>query len=316
MVASILMPAIATTSLCKTFRAPLGRAYEAVADLDLVVPEGTIFGLLGPNGAGKTTTILMLLGILHPTRGRYSLFGQPMGTVRVRGRVGYLPEKFQLPGFLRAHEFLRYQGRLFGLGGQELDRRIADLLGRVGLADRANSTIQGFSKGMQQRLGLAQALLNDPDLVILDEPTSALDPVGRMDVRGIIEDLKARGKTVLLNSHILSDVERVCDGVAILRKGRLEKQGSIASLASADLELQIRVGGWTDELAARIGALGRNFQVNLAGDVAEATLDIAGEQAVADVAHAVHEAGGRLYALTPSRESLEDVFVRVMKDDR
>lgn len=308
------MTAIATSSLGKTFRRPFGRPYEAVADLDLDVAEGTIFGLLGPNGAGKTTTILMLLGILCPTGGRYSLFGQPMGSVAVRGRIGYLPEKFQLPGFLRADEFLRFQGRLQGLGSRALDARIADLLERVGLADKAASPIRAFSKGMQQRLGLAQALLNDPDLVILDEPTSALDPVGRLDVRVIIEELKARGKTVLLNSHILSDVERVCDSVAILRKGKLEKQGSIASLASADLALHLRVGGWSERLAAKVAALGRNITVQIEGELADVRLDIPGDQAVPQVAEAVLAEGGRLHALTPSRESLEDLFVRVMKE--
>lgn len=309
-------PAISTTALCKTFRTPFGRPQVAVNNLNLEVEQGTIFGLLGPNGAGKTTTIMMLLGILRPTDGQYSLMGTKMGEIKVRGRVGYLPEKFQLPGFLKADEFLRFQGRLNGLGSQVLEKRIPDLLQQVGLGDRAGSPIQAFSKGMQQRLGLAQALLNDPDLIILDEPTSALDPVGRMDVRAIIEDLKARGKTVLLNSHILSDVERVCDGVAILRKGRLEKQGAIAALASGDVQLHIRVAGWSDGMAVKLAAHGNNLCVVTPGDVAEVTLDISNEEAVPLVAEAIQSEGGRLYALTPSRESLEDLFVRVVKEDR
>jgi ABC-2 type transport system ATP-binding protein len=310
------MSAIATTGLCKTYRTLTGRKHEAVAGLDLSVAEGTIFGLLGPNGAGKTTTIMMLLGILHPTAGTFSLFGQPMRSVGVRSRVGYLPEKFQLPGFLKAREFLRYQSRLHGLRGAVAETRITDLLAKVGLADRADSPIAAYSKGMQQRLGLAQALLNDPDLIILDEPTSALDPVGRMDVRAVIEDLKSRGKTVLLNSHILSDVERVCDSVAILRKGRLERQGTISALASSDLELQVRVSGFSDGLGAQVAALGRNFQLHRDGEITEMTLLIPGEVVVPQVADAVAAAGARLYALTPSRESLEDLFVRVMKEDK
>ncbi|MBM3267993.1 MAG: ABC transporter ATP-binding protein [Candidatus Sericytochromatia bacterium] len=310
------MPAAITTeSLGKTFRTPFGRTQQAVSALDLDVPEGTIFGLLGPNGAGKTTTILMLLGILHPSGGRYSLFGHPMGAVAARARVGYLPEKFQLPGFLAAKEFLRFQGRLHGLGGKLLEQRCDELLGRVGLADQAGSPISAFSKGMQQRLGLAQALLNDPDLVILDEPTSALDPVGRMDVRALIEDLKRRGKSVLLNSHILSDVERVCDRVAILRKGRLEKQGPIAALAEGGVALHMRVGNWTAELAARLGALGRDLEVTVAAGIAEGQLAIGSEDRVPVIADAIQEAGGRIFALTPGRESLEDVFVRVMREE-
>jgi ABC-2 type transport system ATP-binding protein len=168
---------------------------------------------------------------------------------------------------------------------------------------------------MQQRLALAQALLNDPDLVILDEPTSALDPVGRMDVRAIIEEQKARGKTVLLNSHILSDVERVCDGVAILRKGRLERQGPIAALSDGGITLELRVGEWSQALADGVGTLGRNLRVTVAGGVADGKLDIASESDVPKVADVISAHGGRLYALTPGRESLEEVFLRVMKED-
>lgn len=308
--------AITTSSLSKTYRPLLGRGTPSVSELDLEVPQGTVFGLLGPNGAGKTTTILMLLGIVRPSHGTFSLFGEPMRSVKVRKRVGYLPEKFQLPGFLKAQEFLRFHGRLCGLGGSPLERRIELLLRQVGLGDRGQTSISAFSKGMQQRLAMAQALIHDPDLVVLDEPTSALDPVGRMEVRDLIEQLKGRGKTILLNSHILSDVERVCDQVAILRRGRLERQGPIGALTDPRIQVRLRVAGYNPDLGRALGSLGRDLQVATPGEIAEITLDVPDEALLPGLAEAVHAAGGRLYALIPARESLEDLFMRIMKEQR
>lgn len=306
--------AIATTGLSKTYGRYFGPAHPAVSDLNLSVPEGTVFGLLGPNGAGKTTIIMMLLGIIRPTAGNFSLFGRPMSDVAVRKRVGYVPEKFQLPGLLKAAEFLRFHGRMHGLGGASLEQRIEALLGEVGLADRGKTPISDLSKGMQQRLALAQCLLNDPDLVILDEPTSALDPMGRMEVRTIVEGLRARGKTVLLNSHILSDVEQVCDGVAILQKGKLERQGPMKVLTSQAITLRLRVGGLTPALQDQLGTLGEAFRIVAPGDVTEMELILPSEERVPEIAELVQARGGRLYALSPRQESLESLFLRVVKE--
>ncbi|HEY9856804.1 MAG TPA: ABC transporter ATP-binding protein [Stenomitos sp.] len=308
-------PVIATHGLGKTYHRLWQGTTVAVQDLTLTVPEGSTFGLLGPNGAGKTTTILMLLGAIRPSSGQFSLMGQGMRDTAVRRRIGYVPERFQLPGYLRAREFLGYQGELYGLGGEALRRRIDEMLKLVGLFERAESPIATFSKGMQQRLALAQALLNDPDLLILDEPTSALDPIGRRDVRVIVEGLRDRGKTVLLNSHILSDIERVCDRVAIMRKGRLERQGSIASLLEGGISLQVRVGGLTPALTEALGHLGTGLRITQQDDIAELALDVSDEARIPLVAEAVSTAGARLYGLIPTRESLEDLFVRVVEED-
>jgi len=308
-------PVIATHGLGKTYRRLWQGTTVAVQDLTLTVPEGSTFGLLGPNGAGKTTTILMLLGAIRPSSGQFSLLGRPMKDTAVRRRIGYVPERFQLPGYLRAREFLGYQGELFGLGGDALRRRIDEMLKLVGLFERAESPIATFSKGMQQRLALAQALLNDPDLLILDEPTSALDPIGRRDVRVIVEGLRDRGKTVLLNSHILSDIERVCDRIAIMRKGRLERQGSIASLLEGGISLQVRVGGLTPALTEALEHIGSGLRVTSQGDIAELALDVSDEARIPLVAQAVSTTGARLYGLIPTRESLEDLFVRVVEED-
>ncbi|HEY9898687.1 MAG TPA: ABC transporter ATP-binding protein [Pantanalinema sp.] len=287
-----------------------------MSDLNLTVPEGTVFGLLGPNGAGKTTTIMMLLGIIRPTAGNFSLFGRPMSDVAVRKRVGYVPEKFQLPGLLKAAEFLRFHGRMHGLGGASLEHRIVALLNEVGLGDRASSPISSLSKGMQQRLALAQALLNDPDLIILDEPTSALDPMGRMEVRTIVEGLRARGKTVLLNSHILADVEQVCDSVAILQKGKLERQGPMKVLTSQAITLHLKVGGLTAGLQDQLSKLGENFRIVSTGEVTEMELMLPSEELVPHIAEIVQAQGGRIYALSPRQESLESLFIRVVKEGR
>lgn len=309
------IPVIATHSLKKTYRRLWKGETDAVRDLTLTVPEGSTFGLLGPNGAGKTTTILMLLGAIRPSGGTFSLMGAAMRDTSVRRRIGYVPERFQLPAYLRAREFLGYQGRLYGMSGDRLVRRIDETLRLVGLHERADSAVGTFSKGMQQRLALAQALLNDPDLLILDEPTSALDPIGRRDVRMIVEGLKERGKTVLLNSHILSDIERVCDRVAIMRKGRLERQGSIASLLEGAISLHMRIGGLSPELSASLARMGSDLHVVSQGDITELTLAVPSEDRIPPVAEAVTSANARLYALTPTRESLEDLFVRVVEED-
>ena len=307
-------PAIACEGLTKRYRKGF-RGFTAVAELGLEVPRGVTFGLLGPNGAGKTTTIGMVLGLVRPTAGRSQVLGGQIADPAVRRRIGFVPEKFQLPPFLTAAEFLDLQGRLLGLSGPGLARKAAAELARVGLAERRKDRVGAFSKGMQQRLVLAQALLGDPELLVLDEPTSALDPVGRREVRDIVREAHARGATVLLNSHLLSEVEAVADSVAILRGGRLVWQGPIATLAGPGLRIEARVGRWSAGLAAAVSPLVDHLDVGAVPDVDGAhpvSFRVGEARLVPGVAAAIIEAGGALFSLTPQGESLEDAFLRLV----
>ncbi len=307
-------PAIACEGLTKRFRKGF-RTFTAVADLGLEVPRGVTFGLLGPNGAGKTTSIGMVLGLIRPSAGRSTVLGGAIADPAIRRRIGFVPEKFQLPPFLTAEEFLRLHGQLLGLSGADLAGRVATRLERVGLDARRGDRVSGFSKGMQQRLVLAQALLGDPELLVLDEPTSALDPVGRREVRDIVREARARGATVLLNSHLLAEVEAVADSVAILRDGRLVWQGAIASLAGPALRVEARVGGWSAALAAAVSPLVDNLDVGAVPDAHGAypvAFVVAEPGRVPGVAAAIIDAGGALHALTPQAESLEDAFMRLV----
>jgi ABC-2 type transport system ATP-binding protein len=301
-------PVLETVQLRKVYR---GASAPAVDALDLVVRRGQVFGFLGPNGAGKTTTIGMLLGNVRPTSGTGSLLGHPIGHRETRRRVGYLPEKFQFHDFLTAAEFLDVHGQLYGMTAAERRRRIPEALEVVGLAARRNDKLRTFSKGMQQRAGLAQAILHEPEIVILDEPTSALDPLGRRAVREIIVYLKERGTTVILNSHLLSEVERTCDEVAIIRQGRVVRQGTVEEItapsSSVVLELET-VSGAVREAASRYGEIVSERETNWL------TIALPDERVVPDLVNAVVVAGGRLRAVTPVRESLEDAFVRVMEE--
>jgi len=209
------------------------RRVDALAGLTMTVQPGEVFGFLGPNGAGKTTTVKLLLGLARPSGGRGTLLGAPLGDREARRRVGYLPELFRFQPWLRAREVLVLHADLIGLPRSGRDRAFDEVLELVGLSDRANTAVGGFSKGMQQRLGLGVALLGDPALVILDEPTSALDPIGRKDVRGILGTARARGAAIFLNSHLLSEVEQVCDRVAIVDRGVVIAEGPLASVLGA-----------------------------------------------------------------------------------
>lgn len=231
---------ISAVGLTKVFRDFWRRArVRAVNDLDLAVQPGEIYGLLGPNGSGKSTTIKMILGLLYPTRGRVSIFGRAPDDVRVKNRIGYLPEESFLYRFLNARETLDYYGALFQLRRRERNRRIEELLEMVGLKSAARRPVGEYSKGMARRIGLAQALINDPDLIILDEPTSGLDPIGAKLVKDIIIRLgREHRKTILLSSHLLADVEEVCDRVTILYGGRIQVEGRIEEVLSRHDEIQ------------------------------------------------------------------------------
>ena len=302
--------AIDTSHLRKEYGGTLGRgAFTAVQDLSFSVPRGQVFGFLGPNGAGKTTTINMLLGNIKPTSGSATLLGKPLGDLDARARLGFLPEKFQFHEFLTAEEFLDLHGKLYGMGPKARQKRIPEVLEQVKLYDRRKSKLSEFSKGMQQRAGLAQAILNDPELVILDEPTSALDPLGRREVREIVAGLKERGKTVLLNSHLLGEIEMTCDQVAILKKGEVIRVGSMDALLAAPATVEMRVQNVSPALVRALEALAHSVTV----DGEEIAVGIGDEAIIPDLAAAVVGHQGRLLSLVPKRESLEDLFIRVVE---
>lgn len=234
------VPVVETVSLTKIFYDMWGRAkVRAVDDLTFQVKSGEVFGLLGPNGSGKTTTLKMLLGLLFPTRGQARVLGRSPRDVRVKARIGFLPEETYLYRFLNADETLDFYGRLFGLGGKERRRRTEALLDLVGLRQNRRRPMAEYSRGMARRLGLAQALINDPDLLILDEPTSGLDPIGTREIKDLIVELRRRGKTFILSSHLLADVEDVCDRIGILYGGRLHKMGAVRELLARGDRTQI-----------------------------------------------------------------------------
>jgi ABC-2 type transport system ATP-binding protein len=247
--------ALETADLSVEFRSRRGPV-RALDRLSLRVEPGQVFGFLGPNGSGKTTTMHVLLGFIAPTAGWASIFGSDVGRSIARRRIGYLPENPDLYPFLTGRELLRLTGALFELPRRVSARRAAELLDAVGLSDAADRRIATYSRGMMQRIGFAQALVNDPDLVILDEPTGGLDPFGRMDIRRLIEDLRRRGKTVFFSSHELSEVELVCDRVAILARGRVVAEGSAADLARPGENLErafLRIVGAANEAGATAG---------------------------------------------------------------
>jgi ABC-2 type transport system ATP-binding protein len=281
------------------------RRVRAVDDLSLSVSQGEVFGFVGPNGAGKTTTIKILMGLIFPTSGRAFVFDAPIPSQAAKRRIGYLPEHPAWYEFLTGREALRFFAKLAGVPSAEQTRRCDELLTLVGLGDAADRQLRKYSKGMQQRLGIAQALVGDPDLVVLDEPMSGLDPLGRKEMRDLILELKRRGKTVFFSTHILPDVETLCDRVGVILGGRLRDVGRIDDLLAANVRaVELTV---TAPPAAR-GALSRGKVLSADGDRITATFDdpTAADEAVA----AVVRDGGRVISLTRHRETLEDFFVR------
>jgi ABC-2 type transport system ATP-binding protein len=280
----------------------------ALEALDLRVDRGEVFGFLGPNGAGKTTAVKLLLGLTRPTRGEGTVLGRPLGDREARREVGYLPELFRYQAWLTAREVLDLHASLAGLPAAGRDAELERVIGLVGLRGRERDRTGGFSKGMQQRLGLAAALLGDPALVILDEPTSALDPVGRDDVRAIIREAQSRGSTVFLNSHLLGEVERLCDRVAIVNRGRVVAAGALADLLGA-AAVRVRVTDLPDASAilAPFGRVTADDDWLIVGPVER--------DRVPDIVAAVVAAGGRVHAVDPGRRSLEDLFLDLVRDE-
>ena len=307
---------IRTDALTKDFRAGFWRPRprRALDALDLHVERGEIFGLLGPNGAGKTTTLKLLLQLLFPTSGRAELLGRPAGDTEARNRLGYLPEHPYFYDYLTAEELLEYFGRLFGIEPAARRRRASALLDDVGIGAERKLPLRKFSKGMLQRVGLAQAMINDPELLILDEPMSGLDPIGRRDVRALIARLHGEGRTILFSSHILTDAETLCSRVAILAKGRLAASGTMRELLSENVRgWEIVVRGLPEPARASLAARGVEAGP-LPGGTWQVTLgpSTRPEPVIAELA----AAGADLVSASPKLETLEDVFVRHIGEAR
>jgi len=281
---------------------------KALTDVDLEVGRGEVVGLLGPNGAGKTTVIKMFLGLVHPDAGEARLLGSPATDPAARVRVGYLPELFRYQPWLTAAELLALHVRLSGVAVSVEEQR--DRLALVGLAERADDRLGGFSKGMQQRLGLAVALVARPELVVLDEPTSALDPLGRVDVRDIVLSLKERGVAVLLNSHLIGEVERVCDRVVILDRGRVAASGTLAELLG-QRELRLHLPGLSPAGEARLAATG---PVGQTGDWYTVSLPADDDgTAVPELVHDLVALGAKVHAVEPARITLEERLLGILR---
>ncbi|MCE5230102.1 ABC transporter ATP-binding protein [bacterium] len=287
-----------------------GRKTVALDNLNLDVNKGEIFGLLGPNGAGKTTTIKILMGIHFASSGTAKIMGKPLGDRAVKSRIGFLPENPYFYDYLKGWEFLDFYGQLYGIDKRKRRAKVEELLALVGLTHAANIPLRGYSKGMNQRIGLAQALMNDPDIVFLDEPQSGLDPLGRKEVRDLILGLRKQGKTVFFSSHILSDAEMICDRVAILFKGKLRSVGRLSELLSSSVtewEIVLRdvderfINRWRDRLERVVESEGEWWLISKSQDLTDAIIDAATRD------------GGKLSALTPRRQSLEDYFISEVK---
>jgi ABC-2 type transport system ATP-binding protein len=303
------MDAIVVEHLTKIYDAawPWQKPVTVLSDVSFSVRQGEIFGFLGPNGAGKTTTMKILLGLLQATGGRVELLGSPVSDVAVHARLGYLPEAPYFYDYLTAEEFLCFYGRLAGLSRMDAKQRVPRLLERVNLSEAKHKPLRKFSKGMLQRIGLAQSLIHDPELVIFDEPMSGLDPIGRKEVRDLILSLRDQGKTVFFSSHIVSDVEMICDRVGILANGRMMALGRIQDLVDKRVALSVEVvcdGVVGDSLPVIKRAASRILQ---RGDRCLMVLD--GQDHVENVLFALRQAGGKLVSVVPHKGSLEEVFL-------
>ncbi len=299
------MHAIEILGLEKTYMVGFWRKRpkRALLPLHLTVEEGEIFGFLGPNGAGKTTTLKMLMGLVFPTSGSARILGREWTDPAVKAQIGFLPEQPYFYDYLTAHELLNYYGQLSGVPARDRGRRIDEALQRVGLTDVKGVQLRKFSKGMLQRAGIAQAILHDPKLVFFDEPMSGLDPMGRREVRDLMEQLKHEGKTVFFSTHILSDAEALCDRVAIIHQGELKSVGAVADLTSS-VQGKIEVVWQGTQVPAAMKALGAECHVT--GDTVRVLLAENQQDAAIDALRREHI---RLIAITPVRTSLEEYFV-------
>jgi ABC-2 type transport system ATP-binding protein len=306
------MDAIRTEALTKHYRVGFWRPrpYVALDGLSLSVRQGEVFGFLGPNGAGKTTTLKLLMQLIYPTSGLAEILGRPVGDRDVRRRIGYLPENPYFYDYLTAEELLDYFASLFGYGGAARKQRVARLLDEVGIGAERRLQLRKFSKGMLQRVGIAQAILNEPDVVFFDEPMSGLDPLGRREIRDLILRLRDRGSTVFFSSHVLADAEALCSRVAVLTSGRLAAVGQLTDLVAFEVRgWELVVAGVTETTLAHARSLDPSIRTTALGDqryALELPLSLAADRVLAELT----ARGARLVSLNPLRETLEDFFLR------
>jgi ABC-2 type transport system ATP-binding protein len=285
----------------------------AVRDLTLKVGRGEAFGFLGPNGAGKSTSIKMLLGLVKPTSGQASMLGQPVGSRDVRARIGFLPEHFRFYDWLSAPELLMLHGRLCGVADADLRRRVPRLLERVGLGSQQTKPIRNYSKGMMQRAGLAQAMVNEPDILFLDEPTSGLDPAGRKLVREIVRQQRDRGATVFLNSHLLGEVEQSCDRVAFIRNGQVIGEYEMGAWQKEESSAEIDATGIRPAAVALLELMdGVRVESHIGRKL---RLRLPSENCLPEVVRLLVENGANIYSVIPQRVTLEDLFLEMMGPD-
>jgi ABC-2 type transport system ATP-binding protein len=301
-----LVPVIEVEGLRKVYR-----HIVAVDDVSFVMYHGEAFGFLGPNGAGKSTVVKILTGLVRPTQGTVRVLGNPVSHRETRKRIGYLPELPTFHRWLQAGEFLEFHGRLYGLRGPLLEKRCKEVLALVGLSGKEPQRLGTFSKGMMQRIGLAQAILNRPDLVLLDELVSGLDPVGQRDMRELLRHLKAEGMSIFLNSHQLADVEALCDRVAIINQGHILKVGAPSSLFEEPLTVEVRVDAVSPQLLHRLGLVALAVRQD-EEKPCRLLVEVQNDEAAADIAAIVYECGARLYTLAPHQRSLEQLFLRTI----
>lgn len=280
--------------------------------LSLTVPRGSIFGFLGPNGAGKSTSIKMLLGLVRPTSGEAQVLGAPAGDVATRRKIGFLPEHFQFYKWLTPAELLRLHGQLCGMTAAQLRKKIPAMLDLVGLAPHRDKRVGEFSKGMLQRIGLAQALIHDPDLIFLDEPTSGLDPMGRKLVRDIIRAQRERGATVVLNSHLLGEVEVTCDNVSFLKDGQIIATHDIRTLGAEEVRVTVHARNLSADAVAGLSAL--TTSAVLEGE--HLSITALSSDTLPGIFRYLAASGADVHSFVPEKLSLEDVFVRIMGEDR
>lgn len=296
---------IETTNLTKLYGNKVG-----CQNICLSISEGQVFGFLGPNGAGKSTLIKTLVGLIFPSSGTAKLLGKPLGDLKAKEKIGFLPENFRFQDWLTGYEILAYHSALHKLPASNKAHRINEVLSLVGLKGRENQRVHTFSHGMQQRLGLAVALLPDPDLLFLDEPTSALDPLGRKEVRDLIHSLKARGKTIFLNSHLLSEIEMICDEVAIIKKGAIIASGSVDELNSGKTEVEIKIENLNDSILLGLNAMG----LKCTRSEESLLLELVHEKQIPEAVQIIVNNGGLIYKLIPKHQSLENLFIKLISE--
>ena len=313
---SDLNTAIHVTGLTKVYRSAFSkRAVRALDDLDLTVPSGEIFGLLGPNGAGKTTLVKILLSVVHPTGGTAELYGIASYNPEARQRIGFLPENHRFPDFLTAYQMLDLYGQLANVSSADRKKRIPELLDLVNMGEWSSTRIRKFSKGMMQRVGIAQALINDPDLIFLDEPTDGVDPIGRREIRDVLLVLKEKGKTIFLNSHLLSEVEQMCTRVAILNKGKKVREGTVDDLTRVETHFDVFTTHIPDavyqDLAQRFSLVAVENKGS-EGPLVQHRVHTEDRKALNEIIDALRQVGIEIDEIRPVRKSLEERFVEVV----